>query len=253
MNSVENGLKTSLNNYFVDEKATMLGNAIAHNIDMVPPNFQPILINFYDRIMQIKLKVDQLRISYINYAQQHMTDLIEISTDIRNYVIEHFERIKNDNEKLSAIIEAETMAKRFPLYFSNCYGEIEQKILPKTAWPFVDIVDSVINNLNQNINDNNKAYDIVCTLRDLMPQIAGELGAITYKIDEKVSQNHLTHAVQKCIEQNGLYAKHEFEIIRNKLKDATEINSHNTNDAYIINKPIELVQSICETGFTECD
>lgn len=254
MNSVENGLQTSLNNYFVDERATLLGNAISHNIDMVPNNFQPILINFYDRIMQIKLKVDQLRISYINYAQQHMNDLLEISTDIRNYVIEHSERIKNNKEKMSAIVEAASMAKQFPLYFSNCYGDIEQKILPRTAWPFVEIIDSVVDHLQRNMNgnSNNNKYDIVCTLKDMMPQVAGELGAIAYKIDEKVSQSYLTESVHKCIEQNGRYAKHEFELIRNKLKGATIVEGDNKNDA-TDNKSFELIKNIRETGYTEFD
>jgi len=239
MNSVEN---SAFHDSYIDEQAALLSEAVARHIDLIPDNVKSILDDFYDKIMQIKLKVNELRYSYFIHARNQMDGLSDVLSAVQSHMISYSRAIAEGSGKAAVVKEADQIMQRIPQYFSNCYDSVLIKIVPQRSLQYIGAIETVTNSLNAKYSvDSNR----ICSLEDTLPQIITELESTSYEIDATVEQSHLTTAVNECIIRNGKFARHELEVIRNRLRgDASTIESN------VLETP-SLVKNIKETGYDE--
>lgn len=239
MNSVEN---SAFHDSYIDEQAALLSKAVARHIDLIPDNVKSILDDFYDKIMQIKLKVNELRYSYFIHARNQMDGLSDVLSAVQSHMISYSRAIAEGSDKAAVVKVADQIMQRIPQYFSNCYDSVLIKIVPQRSLHNIGAIETVINSLNiKDSVDSNR----ICSLEDTLPQVITELDSTSYEIDTTVEQSHLTTAVNECIIRNGKFARHELEVIRNRLR-----GDPSTNESNVLETP-SLIKNIKETGYDD--
>lgn len=239
-----NILNSAFHDSYIDEQAAMLSEAIIRQIDLIPDEVKSMLDDFYDKIMEIKLKVNELRYSYFIHARNQMDGLSDVLSDVQNRIISHSTAVTKGSDVETIIRIADQIMQQIPQYFSHCYDSVLIKVLPQRSLKYIGAIETIINSLQFKGSVEVKTNKMRL-LENTLPQINDKLEDITYEIDKNVEQSHLTTAVNECIIQNGKFARHKLEVIRNKLRD-----DFSTNDSDMLEAPI-LINDIKHTGYDE--
>lgn len=200
-------------------RVTELGSLIADQ-SIHDPEFYTVLKHFFDEVIKIKAKTDEIIFSYSNHALDNIREMSLIIQDIIDYAeaAEHDKgHVENEDGVIAAAIEkVNTAAGSMRRLMQNCYREIEDKIMPATSKPVIGFIEAAINSAK--LNANGEAYEKRRKLfQHIFSKIQDSLNGAAAQIEKKVEEDKLSQSIKLCINMNSAFVKSQLAVARGDL------------------------------------
>lgn len=220
-------------------RVTELGSLIADQ-KIHDPEFYTVLKHFFDEVIKIKGKTDEIVFSYSNHALDNIREMSPIIQDIIDYAeaTEHDKGHvdKEDGVITAAIEKVKTAAGSMRGLMQNCYRKIEEKIMPATSKPVIGFIEAAINSAKLNANGEADVKRRKLFLHIFL-NIQDSLNGAAAQIEKKVEADKLSQSIKLCINMNSAFVKSRLAMARGELiPDKKPVEPHA--------QPIEKIEDI---------
>lgn len=228
LNELENSITNTFYELIFMDRVVSYSKAVAALSPYTP--FKGEMNKFQTTILNIKYKIDLIRLSWQNHALKKIKDLKTIAEDIVKFVE------KNEaamiNAKATALENALSVARSLRGHLSKCYARIEEKIMPAESVEVISLLDvgtSCLAKDDQGRPRHNRTH----LFGTILTQISVELGSVVANIDKKVSKDNLSHYVLLCIDLQTAVAQHELREARSEIKTGVALAASIKPDLYV--------------------